>query len=140
MAGGLVVLGRRSRRPMRGAAITNFCDAAPLALLAVIAPTIELAAAAVVGSLRSAGFNVFWTATVQQHVRADAQARAFTYTMVGSYRAGPVAFAAAGPVASAVGAHLVLGVEAAWTIVAALVVVGRPASPTVPWCSVSQIP
>jgi hypothetical protein len=53
--------------------------------------------------------------------------------MVGAFAFGPVAFAAAGPVASAVGARAVLGFGAAWAALGSAVVLAVPAVRRVTW-------
>jgi MFS family permease len=133
VAGGLVALGKRPRRPLVVATIASFGYAAPLALLAVSAPTLEVAAGALVAGLGSAGFNVFFATTIQQQVPADAQSRVFAFDLVGAYSAGPIAFAGAGPVAAAVGTRLVLGAGAIWTLLASLAVFALPAVRAVRW-------
>lgn len=140
VTGGLVCLGKRPRRPLVVATIASFAYAAPLALLAVSAPTIEVAAGALVAGLGSAGFNVFFASTIQQQVPPDAQARVFAFDLVGAYSVGPIAFAVAGPVSAAVGAHLVLGVGAAWTVLASLTVFAIPAVRAVRWAPAASTP
>ncbi len=44
-----------------------------------------------------------------------------------------IAFAAAGPISTLVGAHLVLGIGAAWTVLTSVVVVAIPAIRAVRW-------
>ena len=131
--GGLVALGRRPHRPLLVAVVGTLGYPIPLALLALSASTPEVAAGAVVAGLGSAAFNVFWSACIQQQVPVDAQARVASFDLVGSYSAGPIAFAAAGPVAAVIGAHLLLGLGAAWTVVSSLVVIGLPAIRAVRW-------
>jgi MFS family permease len=133
VVGGLVALGRRPQRPLLIATISTFGYAAPLALLAFGAPLLEVAAGALIAGLGSAGFNIYWDASIQQQVPAAAQARVYAFGLVGAYSAGPIAFAAAGPVATLVGAHLVLGVGAAWIVITSLVVVAIPAIRAVRW-------
>lgn len=140
VAGGLVALGKHPRRPLVVATIASFGYAAPLALLALSAPTIEVAAGALVAGLGSAGFNVFFATTIQQQVPPDAQSRVFAFDLVGAYSAGPIAFAAAGPVAAAVGAHLVLGAGAIWTLLASLAVFALPAVRAVRWTPAEDEP
>lgn len=113
VAGGLVALGRRPRRPLLVASVASLGYPAPIALLALHAPTGEIASAAVVAGLASAGFNTFWSAALQQQVPADAQARVYAFSIVGSYSAGPIAFAGAGPIAAIIGAPVLLGTGAA---------------------------
>jgi MFS family permease len=140
VAGGLIALGRRPRRPLLVATISSLGFAAPLALLAVGLPSAEVAAGALIGGLGAAGFNIFWATSIQQQVPADAQARVFAFGLVGAYSAGPIAFAAAGPVAAAVGPRPVLGVGAAWTVLAGLAVLAMPAIRKVRWTAADQAP
>jgi len=63
----------------------------------------------------------------------DAQSRVFAFDLAGAYSAGPIAFAAAGPVAAAVGARLVLGVGAVSALLASLTVLAIPAVRAVRW-------
>ncbi len=130
VTGGLVALGRR---PLVVATIASLGYAAPLALLAASASTAAVVAGAFVAGLGSAGFNIFWASTIHQQVPADAQSRVFAFGLVGAYSAGPIAFAATGLVAGAVGAHLVLGVGAAWTVLASLAVLSMPAIRSIRW-------
>ncbi len=133
IAGGLVALGRRPKRPLLVAVVASLGYPAPVALLALHAPTWEIAVAAAVAGVGSAGFNTFWAAALQQQVPADAQARVFAFSIVGSYSAGPVAFAAAGPVAAIVGAPLLLGIGAGVAAAAGAAVIAVPAVRAVRW-------
>lgn len=133
VVGGLAALGRRPRRPLLVATISSAGYAAPLALLALHQATALVAAGAVVAGLGSAGFNIYWSASLQHHVPADAQARVFAFATLGAYSAGPIAYAAAGPVAAAVGARVVLGFGAVVAVAASLVVLALPAVRRVAW-------
>jgi len=53
--------------------------------------------------------------------------------MVGAFAFGPVAFAAAGPVAAALGARAVLGFGAAWAAFGSLAVLAVPSVRRVSW-------
>ncbi|MGH9063290.1 MAG: hypothetical protein ACRDZQ_04260 [Acidimicrobiales bacterium] len=133
VVGGLAALGRRPRRPLLVATVASLAYPAPLAILAFGLPTPEVAAGAALAGLGSAGFNIFWSVSVQQQVPRDAQARVYAFSLVGSYSAGPIAYAAAGPVALLVGTHLVLGFGAACAVLGSLVVIGLPTVRGVHW-------
>ena len=133
VAGGLLALGRRPRRPLLVAAVASLGYPAPIALLALHAPTGEITAAAVVAGPASAGFNTFWSAALQQQIPADAQARVYAFSIVGSYSAGPIAFAGAGSIAAVVGAPLLLGTGAAVAACKSAAAIALPAVRTVRW-------
>ncbi|MDA8060971.1 MAG: MFS transporter [Actinomycetota bacterium] len=133
VAGGLVALGRRPRRPLLIASVASLGYPAPIALLALHAPTAEIASAAVVAGLASAGFNTFWSAALQQQVPADTQARVYAFSIVGSYSAGPIAFAGAGPIAAIIGAPVLLGTGAAVAACTSAAVIAVPAIRAVLW-------
>jgi MFS family permease len=131
--GGLIVLGRRPSRPLLVATIGTFGYPIPLLLLALRASTAAIAGGALIAGAGSATFNIFFSATIQRHIPADAQARVSAFDAVGAYSAGPIAFAAAGPVAELVGAHTVLAFGAAWALLSSLIVITLPAIRTTPW-------
>jgi hypothetical protein len=58
--------------------------------------------------------------------------------MVGAFAFGPVAFAAAGPVAAALGARAVLGFGAAWAAFGTLAVLAVPSVRRVTWLAGGQ--
>ncbi len=58
--------------------------------------------------------------------------------MVGAFAFGPVAFAAAGPVAAAFGPRAVLGFGAAWAAFGTLVVLAVPSVRRVTWLASGQ--
>jgi MFS family permease len=125
VGGGLLALGRRPARPLTVATLATFGFPIPVALLAIGASTTEIALAAVLAGVGSAVFNTFWSTTLQHAVPAEAQARVQSFVLVGAYSAGPIAYAAAGPVASATSPQAVLGFGAAWSAFASLIVLSR---------------
>jgi MFS family permease len=133
VVGGLAALGRKPRRPLVVATLASLGYPLPLALLAVQAPAAGVAAGAFLAGVGSATFNVFLYVSLQQQVPPAAQARVDAFTLVGAYGFGPLAFAAAGPIAGLVGAHTVLGFGAAWAVLGSLVVLALPSVRAVRW-------
>jgi MFS family permease len=124
--GGLLALGRRPRRPVVAATVADFGYAAPCGLLALGAPVAAVAAGAVAAGICSALGGAFTTTAMQRTVAADALARVSAFEIGIAYAFGPVAFAAAGPVAAVVGVRAVLGFGAAWTLVSSAAVLALP--------------
>jgi hypothetical protein len=133
IAGGLLALGRKPRRPVVVATAATFGYPAPCLLLALHAPVLAVAAGALVAGCGSAVGITFAATAKQQQVPATALARVSAFNTVGAFGFGPLAFAAAGPVAAVVGARAVLGFGAAWGILSSAVVLAVPAMWSVTW-------
>jgi MFS family permease len=131
--GGLLALGRKPPRPMLIATLATFGFPLPPLALALHAPVAAVAAAALLAGLGSALGSAFEMTVIQQQVPEDALARVGAFEMVGAFAFGPIAFAAAGPVAAAVGARALLGFGAAWAAAGTLAVLAIPAVRRVPW-------
>jgi MFS family permease len=136
--GGLAALGRRPRRPAAAAAVATFGFALPPALLAVGAPIAVLAAGALLAGAGSGLGDVFGTTALQQQVPPGALARVTAFETVLAFAFGPVAFAAAGPVASAVGVRTVLAAGAFWSVAGSAVVLALPSVRAVTWRDVQR--
>lgn len=133
--GGILALGRRPRKPVAVSAIASLGYPIPCAALALHAPVVAVAAAALMAGIGSALFLTFWYTALQQQVPADALARVDSFVVLGAYIFGPAAFALAGPVAAAVGAASVLGAGAIWATASSLLVLALPAVRSVTWRS-----
>jgi hypothetical protein len=103
VAGGLLGLRFRPRRPLLAGSVGVLLWAPPLALLALEAPPAVIAAAAVVGGLGAETFGVQWDTSLQGHVPGGALSRVSSYDALGSLVLMPLGLAVAGPVAAAVG-------------------------------------
>ena len=125
--GALLALGRRPRRPMIAATVAAFGYGLPCALLALRGPVVAVAAGAVGAGTGSALGGTFAAAAEQQQLPAGVLARVSAFQTVTAFAFGPLAFAAAGPVAAAVGARAVLGFGAAWSTLSCAVVLAIPA-------------
>jgi MFS family permease len=131
--GGLLALGRRPRRPLLVATLTTFGFPLPPLALALHLPLAAVAAAALLAGLGSALGGALSNTVTQQHVPAQALSRVSSFSMVGAYAFGPVAFAAAGPMAAVFGARAVLGFGAAWAAFGTLVVLAVPSVRSLTW-------
>jgi MFS family permease len=131
--GGILVLGRKPGHPLVVATAATLGYPIPVGMLALGASTPEVALAAVVGGIGSAVFNVYWSTTIQHEIPKEAQARVQAFALVGAYSAGPIAFAAAGPVAAATSPKTVLAFGAAWSVLATLAVLSTRSVRAVTW-------
>jgi MFS family permease len=131
--GGLLALGRRPRRPVAAATASTFGYAVPGALLAMHAPVAAVAAGALVAGLGSGLGQAFDATAIQQHVPASALSRVSAFQTVTAFAFGPLAFAAAGPVAAVVGPGTVLGFGAAWSALSSAVALALPVIWAVTW-------
>jgi hypothetical protein len=125
--GSLLALGRRPHRPMAAATAATFGYALPCALLALHAPVAGVAAGALAAGTGSALAGTFSAAAEQQQLPAAVLARVTAFQVVTAFAFGPVAFAAAGPVAAVLGARTVLGFGAVWSTLSCAVVLALPA-------------
>jgi predicted MFS family arabinose efflux permease len=133
IAGGLLALGRRPRRPMAAATASTFGYAAPCAVLALHGPLAALTAGALLAGLGSGLGGAFAATAIQQQVPAGVLSRVSAIETVTAFALGPLAFAAAGPVAAVVGPGAVLGIGAAWSGLSSAVVLAMPAIWAVTW-------
>ena len=138
VAGGLLALGRRPGRPLVWATVATLGYGVPCALLALHAEVVLIAAGALVAGVGSALAAAFTGTVLQQQVPAAALARVSSYQTLGSYSAGPLGLAIAGPVAALVGAGTVLGFGAVWATLSGLAVLAVPAVRTVTWSSPTE--
>ena len=125
--GAMAALGRNPRRPMVAATVATFGYGVPCALLALRAPVVAVAAGALVAGAGSALGGTFAAAAEQQQLPPGVLSRVSAFQAVAAFAFGPVAFAAAGPVAAVVGARTVLGFGAAWSTLSCAVVLALPA-------------
>ena len=125
--GALLALGRRPRRPMVAATVAAFGYGVPCAVLALRGPLPVVAAGSLVAGIGSALGGTFAAAAEQQQLPPGVLARVSAFQTVTAFAFGPLAFAAAGPVAAVLGAGAVLGFGAAWSTLSCAVVLALPA-------------
>ncbi|MFF4343943.1 MFS transporter [Kitasatospora sp. NPDC001540] len=126
--GGLVLLGRRPRRPLRTVLVVTAGWALPSGALALGGPLPLVMAAAAGAGVTSIVSGSLFSTLVQRHVPPRALGRVGAYVTLGAFAFGPVGLALAGPLAAAVGARTVLGWGAAWQVAscaAVLALLGR---------------
>jgi MFS family permease len=116
VAGGLVGLRWRPRRPLLAAVLVVFALAPLVAGLALAAPLLVLAAAGLLGGLQASLHEVLWTTSLQQHVPAEALSRVSAYGWLGALVFAPLGYALAGPVAEWIGVAPTLWVGAGWVL------------------------
>jgi MFS family permease len=125
--GAVAALGRNPRHPMIAATAATFGYGGPGLLLALHAPVAAVAAGALVAGAGSALGGTFAAAAEQQQLPPGVLARVSAFQIVTAFAFGPLAFAAAGPVAAVVGARALLGFGAAWSTLSSAVVLALPA-------------
>jgi MFS family permease len=101
--GGLLGLRLRPRKALLVGCLCVAFQVPPLVLLAVVAPTAAIAAAAFVEGIGIELFGIYWDTSLQQHVPGEALSRVSSYDALGSSVLLPLGFAAVGPIASLVG-------------------------------------
>jgi MFS family permease len=136
--GGLLALGRRPRRPLVVANLATLGFPLPPLALALHLPAIAVAAGALLAGLGSAFGSALGATVTQQRVPEQALSRVGSFNLVGAFAFGPVAFAAAGPVAAAIGARAVLGFGAAWAALGTLAVFAVPSVRRMTWLDTDQ--
>ncbi len=135
--GGLLALGRRPRHPLAVASLATLGFPLPPLALALHLPVVAVAGGALLAGLGSALDSALEATVTQQRIPAQALSRVGAFNMVGAFAFGPVAFAAAGPVAALVGARAVLGFGAVWAAVGTLAVLAVPSVRHMTWLDTS---
>lgn len=133
IAGGLLTFGRRPRRPLVTATIGTFGYALPCASIALSAPVMVIATAALLAGVGSSVAAVFGDTVTQQQVPAAVLARVSTFQTFGSYSLGPVAFAMAGFLSPVLGAEAILLFGAACALLSACAVLSVHSVRSMPW-------
>ena len=113
LAGSLVAIRARPRRPLRLAVLSFTMFAAPTAALAAGLPTPLL----VVGTVLAGGGMMLgeslWQSALQRHVPSEALSRVSAYDWFGSLAFNPLGYAIWGPIAAAIGIEPALWVASA---------------------------
>jgi MFS family permease len=130
---GLLLLGRRPRRPLTVAAAGMFGYSVSCLLLALHAPVYVLAAGALAAGAGSAVAVTLESTVQQQRVPREMFARVGAITLTGAFALGSAGWAVIGPLADLVGPTPVLAFATAWGIASAAVVLALPAIRQVTW-------
>jgi MFS family permease len=120
LAGGLLALRWRPRHPLRAAFLIGFAFSLPTLSLA---PPLALPAIMLAGFLSTVSselINTWWYTVLQQRIAPEAMSRVSSYDWLVSIVFQPVGFAAAGPVATVIGAGATLVGAAALDVAASI--------------------
>jgi MFS family permease len=127
VAGGVVALHARVRRPLLVATLGTFGLGAFVTALALRAPLPVLVVAAASSGAGFAVFATLWETTMQRLVPPDRLSRVSAYDWFGSVALLPIGYALIGPLAGAFGVSAMLWVAVAALVVPTLVVLCVPA-------------
>ncbi len=110
IAGGVLALRIRPRRPLFVVVVIEPLFAAPLAAMAVVHSVPVIAVGALLAGLALMLGNTMWKTTLQRHVPPESLSRVSSYDWFGSLALDPIGLAIWGPIAG------VIGIEASlWT-------------------------
>jgi transmembrane secretion effector len=123
----LALIGRRPRRPLVVSVLGSFGYPMPCLLLALHAPLVPVAVAALAAGAGSAVAGTFWATTLQLDVPPGLQARATAFSMTGAFALGGSAYAVIGPVAAVLGAQPLLAFAAAYGLASPAILLALPA-------------
>jgi hypothetical protein len=122
IAGGVLALWHRPRRPLLIATYGVLAGVPVLLALAAMAPVPIVLAAAFAAGIGFETFGVQWDTTVQHHVPAEALSRVYAYDALGSLVFNPVGQSMAGLAMVAFGLGGAIALSAAVILVATLAV------------------
>jgi MFS family permease len=126
IAGGVVSVRLRARRPLVTATVGVATFALPLLLLALAATTVLIAVAAGIAGVGLSIFDTLWETTLQREVPAAALSRVSSYDWFGSLAFVPLGYILAGPLAATLGIRVALLAAAAWTVASCVTVLCTP--------------
>jgi len=132
VAGSLVALHVRPRRPLLVATLTGFTWIAPTLLLGLTTPAWAVAIGAFSAGFGLGVFGPVWETTLQHHIPGRVLSRVSSYDYLGSVALLPVGYALAGPLAAILGGHTILLAAAAWVAISTLAVLAVPAVRNLP--------
>ena len=121
LVGGVVLLHLDPRRPVLVATLAVSLYTLPLAFLAIPAPAVVTAAAALLAGAGLAVANNLWETTQQRHVPPERLSRVSSYDWFGSLAAVPVGMLLWGPIADAIGVSTALWIAFALQLSSILV-------------------
>ncbi len=103
LAGAVLAVRIRVRRPILVAVLVVFPCALPMLLLAVRAPLWSVCAAMFCLGVANDVFGTLWSATMQREIPEEVLSRVSAYDFFGSLACAPLGLFAAGPLAAAIG-------------------------------------
>ncbi|BCJ74189.1 MFS transporter [Catellatospora sp. IY07-71] len=120
VAGALLALRLRLRRPLLVGCVCMFGFALPIVALAEHPTLPVLLVSGFLCGVAIEQFAIAWDSSLQRHVPADRLARVYSYDMLGSFLAIPVGQVAAGPLAEWIGTQNALRCAAGVMVLAVL--------------------
>ncbi len=132
LAGSLVTLHVRPRRPLLVATLSGFTWIAPTLMLGLTAPAWAIAIGAFSAGTGLGVFGPLWDTTLQHHIPERVLSRVSSYDYLGSVALLPVGYALAGPLAAILGGHTILIAAAAWIAISTFAVLAMPAVRNLP--------
>jgi predicted MFS family arabinose efflux permease len=120
VAGSLVALRVRPKRPLLIGVGVMVLTAPPLVLLAVAAPVPVLLVSAFLAGAAIDLFSVLWDLSMQGHVPLDRLSRVYAWDALGSWVLMPIGFAIVGPVSAVIGVDATLWLAAAVVLLSML--------------------
>jgi MFS family permease len=122
LLGGIVGLRVRPRRAMLAIGALFAVTALQSALLALNAPFLVIAAAAVLAGFAFSYGTVVWDTSLQRMIAPDKLSRVSAYNWMGAMAFLPAGYAVAGPVSELIGISTYLWIGAGWIVVSTLAV------------------
>jgi MFS family permease len=117
LAGGLVALRLRPRRPLLAIGPLFGITAVQSVLLAVTAPATVIAVGAALSGFAFSFGTVIWDTTAQTKIPRDRISRVSAYNWMGAMAFLPAGYAIAGPLADLIGMSTTLWIGAVWIVV-----------------------
>lgn len=126
VAGGIIALRVRPRRPLLLVVIVEPLFAAPLAALAAVHSVPVIAVGALLAGLGLMLGNTLWETTLQRHVPPESLSRVSSYDWFGSLALDPVGLAIWGPIAGVIGINASLWTACGLILASALALLAVP--------------
>jgi MFS family permease len=124
---GILLLGRRPRRPLVVMTCAAFAWAAPLLGIVTGAGLVLVALGAAAAGAAAACGETLLNTTIQQQVPGHSLSRVMSYTTLGAFALGPLGLVLAGPAAEATSLRTVLAVGVGWQVLACAALLCLPA-------------
>jgi predicted MFS family arabinose efflux permease len=126
VAGGLVALRIRPRRPLLFGTLITFGVIPALALWALRAPVAAIAVATIFNGMTATVFLALWETTLQREIPPHVLSRVAAWDALGSFAFIPVGLFLVGPISHVIGVSGTLWLGAAYTAASILVVAAVP--------------
>lgn len=135
VAGGLLALDRRPRRPLVVRTLGTLAYGLPCVLLAARAALSVIIAGTLLAGVGSAVASALEGTVIQQQVPPGTLARVNSIQSLGTFSASPIGLSVAGPIAATIGIGSVLVIAAAWGTISGLIVLALPSVRRIRWAT-----